>query len=216
MGLKDWLAKNVAGVSAYGEVMGRECVRNGITLGRTLYLGHGTRTTPSDRFFFKDAEEMQRNGFELYCKDPLNKPAMEDSSELSKQTRTAGIAFATQLCLTASSNFMQNDTNRDDFFRSLGASTKAEVAVQNSGIEMNGVMHFLKLPSAEGISKVLDTNNPGTGDTLGAYLQDLSKQANNSSVAFQQKGVLGFDIIAVPLAQETVLKMREACEKFRW
>jgi hypothetical protein len=216
MGLKDWLAKNVAGVSTYGEVMGRECVKNGIALGRTLYLGHGTRIAPSDRFVFKDDEEMKSNGFELYCKDPLNRPAMEDSSELSKQTRTVGIAFATQLCLTASSNFMRNDTNRGDFFRSLGASTKAEVAVQNSGIEMNGVMHFLKLPSAEGTSKVLDTNNSGTGDTLGAYLQDLSKQANNSSVAFQQKGVLGFDIIAVPLAQETVLKIREACEKFRW
>jgi hypothetical protein len=159
---------------------------------------------------------MKSNGFELYCKDPLNRPAMEDSSELSKKTRTAGIAFATQLCLTASSNFMRKDTNRGDFFRSLGSSTKAEVAVQKSGVEMNGIMHFLKMPSAEGTSKVLDTNNPGTGDTLGAYLQDLSKLANNSSVAFQQRGILGFDIVAVPLAQETVLKIREACEKFRW
>ena len=36
MGLKDWLAKSVAGVSGYGEVMGREAVRSGLALGITL------------------------------------------------------------------------------------------------------------------------------------------------------------------------------------
>jgi len=215
VGLKDWLAKNVAGVSTYGEVMGRECVKNGIVLGRVLYLSHGTSATPTQRFVFTDGEEMQSIGFELYCKDPLNKPALEDSSELSKQTRTAGIAFATQLCLTASSNFMRNDTNRRDFHRSLGTSTKAEVIAQNSGIEMEGVMRFLRLPTEE-TSKVLNMEDPGIRDTLGGYLQDLSKQKSYGSVAFQQKGILGFDIVAVPLAQETVLKIREACEKFRW
>lgn len=215
MGLKDWLAKNVAGVSAYGEVMGRECVKNGIVLGRVLYLGHGTRATPSDRFIFADGEEMESNGFKLYCKDPLNRPALEDSSELSKQTRAAGIAFATQLSLTASSNFMRNDTNRRDFQRSLGASTKAAVIAQNSGIEMDRVMRLLRLPSDEA-SVVLNMEDPGTRDTFGSYLQDLSKQRNNDSVGFQQKGILGFDIVTTPLAQETVLKIREACEKFRW
>src|SRR5271157_201950 len=115
MGLKDWLAKNVAGASAYGEVMGRECVKNGIALGRILYLGHATRATPSVRFVFKDSEEMQSNGFDLYCKDPLHRPAMEDSSELSKLTRVVGIAFSVEVTLTAASNFMRNDANRGDF-----------------------------------------------------------------------------------------------------
>ena len=43
MGLRDWLARNAAGPCAYGSVMGREAVKNGIVLGRTLYLSHGTR-----------------------------------------------------------------------------------------------------------------------------------------------------------------------------
>jgi hypothetical protein len=42
VGMKDWLAKNVAGASAYGEVMGRLSVKNGYALGRQLYLGQGT------------------------------------------------------------------------------------------------------------------------------------------------------------------------------
>lgn len=51
----------------YGEVMGRECVRSGIALGRILYIGHGTRATPSERCIFEDSEEMRSNGSELYC-----------------------------------------------------------------------------------------------------------------------------------------------------
>jgi hypothetical protein len=46
VGVKDWLAKR-AGVGAYGEVMGREAVKNG--LGRWLYLGHGTGVPAFDR-----------------------------------------------------------------------------------------------------------------------------------------------------------------------
>ena len=41
-----------------------ECVKNGIALGRVLYLGHGTRAMRSDKCVFENAEEMQSNGFE--------------------------------------------------------------------------------------------------------------------------------------------------------
>jgi hypothetical protein len=97
MGLKNWLGKNVAGVSAYGAVTGRESVKNGLALGRVLYLGHGKRPTPTSQVVFKDDKTMNAEGFELYCQEPLNRRAMEDSSTLSKDTRTAGTAFAIQL-----------------------------------------------------------------------------------------------------------------------
>jgi hypothetical protein len=50
MRVKDWLA-NRAGVGAYGEVMGRESVKNGLALGRYLYLGHGTHASGYDVWF---------------------------------------------------------------------------------------------------------------------------------------------------------------------
>jgi hypothetical protein len=209
------LAKNIAGASAYGEVMGRQSVKNGYALGRQLYLGHGTRATPSDELILADEEGMQLEGFDPYCKDPLKRPPMEDSSALSKQTRAAGIAFAVQLCLTASSNFMRNITNRRDFQRSVGASSNAEVTALNSGVTMDDVMHFIKLPS-DGVSEVLNMKDPGRRDLFGRYLEELSKQSNGGSVAFQQTGYSGFDFIVVPLAQETVSKIGEACQQFHW
>jgi hypothetical protein len=187
VGLKDWLAKNVAGASSYGEVMGRECVKDGIVLGRTLYLGHGTRATPSDRYLFEDAEEMQSNGFELYCKDPLSRPAMEDASELSRQTRAAGIAFATRSTLAAASNFMRNEANYRDFTRSVGAESRAALAQLNSGVTIEQVVRFFNLAEAERVFKSLTLEKPGTNDLLGLYLAELSKKLIVAVSAFKEQ-----------------------------
>jgi hypothetical protein len=67
MGPKDWLAGHVAGASGYGSTMGRQTVENGIALGRTLYLGHGTRSTPGGSPMFENGADMKAAGFTLYC-----------------------------------------------------------------------------------------------------------------------------------------------------
>lgn len=74
MGLRNCMAKNLAGVSGYGSTMGREAVKNGLALGRTLYVGHGTRATASTVFVFEDSHEMEAAGFTPYCTDPMNRP----------------------------------------------------------------------------------------------------------------------------------------------
>jgi hypothetical protein len=216
VGLKDWLIKNVAGVSAYGEVMGRESVKNGIAFGRVLYVSHGTCSESSQRFIFNDAEEMESNGFTPYCQDPLNRPSMEDRSQLSMGARALGMAFAVQLCLTASSNFMRNDANRRDFHHALGSGNKGELAALSGQPTMEQVLRFFNLPPNAEVSQVLNTKQPGTDDLLGTYLRELSKQEGAGRTAFQREGVLGFDLVASPLAQETVVKIREACGKFGW
>src|SRR5712691_3179798 len=144
MGLKDWLAKS-ARVGAYGGVMGREAVKNGLALGRTLYLGHGTRATASDNFVFEDEDHMKPEGFTLYCADPLHMPPAEDSSELSKQTRAAGIALAAHCSITAAYNFMK-EANADTFSRHMGDSTCTEMRQLNLDITFDIVNHYLRLP----------------------------------------------------------------------
>jgi hypothetical protein len=62
--LKDWLAKR-AGVNAYGGVMGREAVKNGLALGRWLYLGHGMGVPTSDVFVFENDDDMKAKGLTL-------------------------------------------------------------------------------------------------------------------------------------------------------
>ena len=118
MGLKDWLGKK-AGSSGYGETMGREAVKNGIALGRVLYMGHGTRGTASSALVFENEDEMASAGFDLYCTDLLHQPPMEDSSELSKHTRAAGITFAAT-CAIVSAFSCMTEANAGMFCQSMG------------------------------------------------------------------------------------------------
>src|ERR1700691_748774 len=111
MALRDWIVKNTVGVAGYGDTLGREVVTNGFALGRTLYLGHGTRPTPCDAFVFEDGNHLIAEGFTLYCRDPLNSPPNEDSSPLSVHTRYAGLAFAAFCTFTAASNFMKTNNS---------------------------------------------------------------------------------------------------------
>lgn len=106
VGLKHWLGKNVAGASGYGNTMGREVVKNGIALGRTLYLGHGVRGPGSDSIVFEDSAEMLAAGFTPYCSGPANRP-VEDASDLSKHLSAVGITFAYKCATTAAFNFMK-------------------------------------------------------------------------------------------------------------
>jgi|SRR5208283_614361 len=218
MGLKDWLAKS-AGVGAYGEVMGREAVKNGIALGRTLYLGHGTRATPYDGFVFEYSEHMRSEGFELYCADEMQRPPMEDPSQLSKHTRAAGIAFAATCCFVLASNLMKR-ANAEAFKRSAGSSTARELRELSSGISPELLTYYWdvqrsRVERTEEL-EVLNLESPGTNDILSWYLEELSKQVQGKAVGFQRRGVLGFDTIVVSLAEETVQGMREASQKFGW
>jgi hypothetical protein len=216
MGLKDWMAKKLVGVSGYGEAMGREVVSSGIALGRTLYVGHGTRSTPSTAFVFEDINQMMSAGFDPYCPDPTHQPPLEDPSVLSKQCRALGIAFAVRCSITAASNFFASGGNQDTFQRSLGSSNRSELERLNLGISLGDVLHYLKLPVFDKVSEVLNLEKPGIDDGLAVFLGDLSKSIPNVSVGFQRTGLLGFDVVAVPIAEQTLLSVHTASQKFGW
>jgi hypothetical protein len=213
MGLKDWLVKNTLGVTGYGDALGREVVTNGIALGRTLYLGHGTRPMACDAFVFEDSNHLVAEGFTLYCPDPLHSPPNEDTSPLSLHTRCAGLAFAAFCTFTAASNFMKTD-NSSAFARSLGSSTYA--ALRNLGMSTALLDHYNDLVKASGALKTLNIEKPGTGDLLSMFLREASTQNGGGAVGFQRSGILGFDLIAVPLARETVKLVAAATKKFGW
>jgi len=212
MELKDWLAKS-AGVGAYGEVMGREAVKNGLALGRFLYLGHGTRATSSNVFVFEDDDQMRAEGFTLYCADPLDVPPAEDSSELSKHTRAAGIAFAST-CAFSTASILMNKANATAFSRHMGESIRPELHRLNLGMMLDLLLHYTRLPRPAGVTKVLNPGEPGANDLLSVFLQEINKQIG--TVGFRRTGVLGFDAIAVPLVEETVKVVSAATQKFGW
>jgi hypothetical protein len=196
--------------------MGRKCVENGLAIGRTLYAGHGTRATPSEQIVFEDREEMQSKGFELYCKDDLNHPPMENNSELSILTRVVGVVFASKLASTAASNFMRNVANYREFTHGLGVGSKDEIISRNVERQMERLLFFYNLPAESNSPQVWNFDKPGTNDTLGIYLEEINRQLHQGSVGFYRTGVFGFKLLADPLANETLLNVRQACEKFHW
>lgn len=212
MGVKDWLAK-CAGVGAYGGVMGREAIKNGLALGRCLYSGHGTRSTASDVFIFEDEDRMRAEGFTLYCPDPLHMPPVEDSSELSKETRAAGIAFAVYCTGNAACVFMKKP-NAYKFADSIMKAGAAEVRRLNLYAIGERFSYYYTLHFPPGFDTVLNVQRPGTNDVLFLFLQEIHKL--NRTVGFRRGGVLGFSTVAVPLLGETVRVVKEAAQKFGW
>lgn len=215
MGLKNWMAKNLAGVSGYGSTLGREVVKNGLALGRILYVGHGRREAVPRVALFEDCDAMEAAGFTAYCVDPMNRPPLEDASELSKNLRAVGIIFASTCTFTAGFNYMKK-TNADLFARSVGESVRTELGQRSSGMTFDLINHYNKLARPAGITQVLNLEKPGTSDLLSVFLEEAVNQSGDGAIGFQRTGVLGFDVIAVPLAEETVKTISAATHQFGW
>jgi hypothetical protein len=215
MGLKNWLAKNVAGIGAYGGVIGREGSKNGLALGRTLYLGHGTHTGKPSSCVFENTESMSSDGFSVYCSDPTRMPPNEDSSQLSILTRAAGVGFAARVA-SNTANCFSNAENMRTFRRSLAASTALYLEQNSPDVPMELLLNFMNQEVSPTVTKVLDLKRPGTGDLFGTVLIEVSNQHKGASVGFQRRGVLGFDHWVVSLVEQTISAIERAAQEFGW
>jgi len=216
MGIRDALAR-AAGPSAFGSAMGRAVVDNGLALGRTLYLGHGIDKSASTNGcrIFDSSEDMRRADFELYCSDPLNRPPMEDQSDMSLNCRAAGIALATHLSIALSSGFFNKQENRSAFNRSMGQASREKLVELDTGVTVELFTLYTHLQDSS-VKRVLNEESPGSGDLLGLYLQEAAKHSPNGSVGFQRSGILGFESMSSALLQETAAKLQDATSRFGW
>jgi hypothetical protein len=215
MGVKDWLARR-AGPSGFGSAFGASVIENGVALGRWLFLGHGSCQCASSEWIVEDDREMIANGYQLYCNDPENLPQAEDDSELSLCSRAAGVAFAARLATNAASNYFRELSNREEFNRAMGARVKEELQARESGVSVDLVLHFSRLLLPPNVTRVLNLEKPGDNDVFGELLREVATRISGRAVAFRRRGPLGFDIIVVPLGQETVLGIHSAAEEHRW
>jgi hypothetical protein len=159
---------------------------------------------------------MKRHGFEVHSDDPLNPLPVEDDSQLSKHARAAGIAFASRLAINAVGNYFVAASNREQFNRAMGQRTREALLEIGCGVTFDLVLHYGKLPTQQGVDRMLDLDIPGDGDVFNIVLRELSTQIPGKSVGFQRRGVNGFDLIVVPLAEQTVLGIKGAADKYGW
>ena len=213
MGLKNWLARSVAGVDGYGNTMGRSTGENGLALGRTLYLGHGKSERKTIDCVFENAESMVKQGFDLYCRDSSKLAPAADSSNLSVLTRTAGVAFATTIAMNTA-NCFSNPENIRSFCRSIGSSNAAYLKEASPDIPMELFTQFLKIEVPPSVTKLVDLDRPGSGDLFGVYLLEISKRSGLASIGFQRRGILGFDDWVTTLAEQTVTAVQGAARQF--
>jgi hypothetical protein len=216
MGLRNWFAKN-AGAEAYGDVMGRETLKNGLALGRTLFLGHGTLNgcPKHNQCVYEDAAAMTAGGYTLYAADELNPPPAENSSEFSLVFRALGIAFAERIALNAAHCFRREE-NRDSFNRAMGSSLKSYLDETHSDVRSTTIISFMNLQTPVNVTKMLNLERPGTGDVLEAMLEAARTNDLTTWAAFRRSGIFGFDSVSVPLAEQTILSIQKAAQDFGW
>ena len=97
-----------------------------------------------------------------------------------------------------------------------GDVTPAALNSHNSGMTPDLLTHYNVLPRPAEITRVLNPENPGSGDLLGVFLEEMAMHGRGRAVGFQRRRSLGFEAIVVPLAQETMRAIRAAAEKFGW
>jgi hypothetical protein len=108
------------------------------------------------------------------------------------------------------------EANAGMFCRSMGDVTPTELNRLNSGMTPDLLTHYNVLPRPAEFTRLLNPENPGSEDLLGVFLEEVAKHGRGRAVGFQRRGSLGFEAIAVPLAQETMRAIQAAAQKFGW
>lgn len=230
MGLKHWIAKNIAGPDAYGKTMGRTAVENGFAFGRALYSGRGIRPDQSTNHVFGTGEAMTADGYAICSPDLNPNPPVENSSKLSTLTAAAGIAFATSVAMTAAENLFRVPENRSRFHRAVTSAVShalvercrddfPDLPIQFRplgycrDVPPQLLNHFLRLGHGYHLSQMLNPYHPGTGDLLEVYLSEISRQYQDGTVAFMEGF---FHSEAIKLMAETVSAVTRAANDSRW
>jgi tetratricopeptide (TPR) repeat protein len=193
------------------DAMARECVKKGMALGRTLFLGHGTAVKASDVCVFEDSDQLKAAGFEPYRRKYPQQHEMVDQSELSKHCCAAGVGFALYLTMAAC-EFIEGKREQKLFIESLGKGVGAELGATGTGIAIDLVMHYFDLPIMKRLTKrpLLGFEKPGTGDILAVFLEELSERGGVGRVGFIRRGALGFAELADHMVTQTAVNMLQA------
>ena len=123
MEIMDLLGK-ASGASGFGSAFGRSVFDNGLALGKTLYIGHGTNkaTSWAGAKFFNDSDEMRSAGFELYCPDLENWKPVDLSAAMTIHCCVASMAIGSHLGMFCA-RYFKRESNKSDFNRAMGAGT---------------------------------------------------------------------------------------------
>jgi len=223
MGLKDWIAGNVAGPQLYGNTMGPQAREAGSALANVVFMSHGIHPAKGPTSIFDSVEVMKAAGFiprfaEIKSID-LEKLNTEELAVL-KSLQTTMISFVFILNSNGALQYMRRD-NTSKFRNGFGPSLlKAMVdchLYENIESARTELLSNIKSFEASGIQSVLNMDKPACGDLLEHFIVRAVKVAEaRLRYGFSRTGSTGFDVVAVPLAEETIKSIAGATQKYNW
>jgi hypothetical protein len=223
MGLKDWVAGKVAGPKSYGGVLGRHAREGGSALANMLFMSHGTSPIGGAAAVFDTRADMEAAGF---------KPRFEEITEIDvtsltpeeqnvfRSLQTAMISFAFIVNSNAALQYMRRD-NTSKFRNGLGPSLLRSMVdcglMANVEAAKDTVMSYVETVDSASASKVLNIERPADGDLLERFIERAVRLSQaKSRHGFTRTGLTGFDLVAVPLVQETLKSILGATQQYNW
>jgi hypothetical protein len=223
MGLKDWWAGNVAGPKSYGDFMGRQAREGGASLANLVFISHGARLTGGPTTIFDTQAEMEAAGYRARFSEIVEidfASLTKDEQLLFRSLQTAMISFAFIMNSNAALQNMRRE-NTSKFRSGLGPSLLRSMVkcglfdrLESAQTE---VLSYANAVDSTSTATVLNMDRPASGDILEQFIvRAVAISGSKPHYSFTRTGLTGFDLIALPLAQETVKAIYEAATKYGW
>ena len=222
MGLKNWLGK-IAGPQSYGDALGRSAREGGTALANVVFMSHGSISDAGPTVIFDTPDEMEAAGFtrsyEAITEIDLHSLSVDDQL-LLRNLHVAMISFAFKVNSNAAQHYMRPD-NTLKFRHGLGPSLLRSMIdcglFDNIEAAKAAVQSYVESVDSTSTPAVLNMEKPASGDLLELFIVravQLSKAKQR--YGFTRTGLTGFDLVAIPLVEETLKSIYSAAMQYKW
>jgi len=223
MGLKDWFAGKVVGPHTYGNTMGPPAREGGSALANVVFISHGTHPVGGPASIFDSEADMKTAGFiprfaEITRID-LEKMTTEELA-VFKSLQTAMISFAFILNSNGALQYMRRE-NTSKFRNGFGPSLLKSMVdchlyenIKSARAELSSYVESFE---AARILSVLNIDKPACGDLLEHFIiRAVEVAGTRFRYGFNRTGSTGFDVVVVPLVEETMKSIAGAAQQYNW
>ena len=222
MGPKDWLVK-VSGPKGYGDTLGRPAREAGSALANIVFMSHGIEPNGGPTTIFDTAVDMEAAGFAPRFQEitEIDLPSLTlEEQLLYRNLQTAMISYIYMVNSNGANQYMRRD-NSSKFHKGLvpsllrsmvhcGLFSKVEDA-------QTAVTPYLSSSDAAQLCVILNMEKPASSDLLGHFIvRAVGLCQAKSRYGFARTGLTGFDVIAVPLVEETLKSIFGATRQYNW
>jgi hypothetical protein len=223
MGLKDWLFRNVVGPQRYGEIMGREAREGGSALANVVFISHAACVAKGQNTIFDTPIEMEAIGYKCRFTEIVEidfGSLTNDELLLLRSLQTAMISFAFIVYSNAALQYMRRENTtmfRKGLWPSLLTSMVKFRLFDRVETAQTEVLSYVNTVDSASVLTVLNVDRPASGDVLEQFIVRAAMVSGlKLHYGFTRTGLTGFDLVAVPMVQETLKSILGATTRYKW